>query len=224
MSPSIRPGLSTEWGENRGSSVSYTSFTRGSSQPDDIATIHYNDSRLAAMQADHHSARVPARWFGLHHDGVRVSIRGEGGVVLPGIPSGDRMYVLGNSGQRYTIMVENTTPARFEAVVSVDGLDVVNGRPASPGFRGYILPPYGHVEIDGWRRDQNTVAAFRFGTVGDGYAAQRGDARNVGVIGVALFAERGAVVDLETNEVELRDRANPFPGQYAAPPPRRNYE
>ncbi len=67
------------------------------------------------------------------------------------------------------------------------------------------------------------MATFRFGSVGDSYAAQQGDARNVGVIGVALFAERGAVVDLEQNEVELRERANPFPNGFAPPPARRYY-
>ncbi len=222
IAPEARPGLATEWGETRYSTMSYAPFVRGSSQPIDVATIHYNDAHLAAMQAMQHDGRM-TRWVGIRHDGVRVSLRDEGGDALPGYYAGDTVYVLGNAGQRYTILIENATPARFETVVSVDGLDVINGRPASMGQRGYILQPYGRVEIEGFRQNRDTVAAFRFGSVGDSYAAQQGDARNVGVIGVALFAERGAVVDLEQNEVELRLRANPFPGTFAPPPPRRYY-
>ncbi len=36
------------------------------------------------------------------------------------------------------------------------------------------------------------VAAFRFGSVKNSYAGKKGDDRNVGVIGVAVFEERGA--------------------------------
>lgn len=218
----VRPGLATEWGETRYSSMSYAPFVRASSQPYDVATIHYNDARLAAMQAVQHDGR-PVRWRGMYRDGVRVSLRGANGEALAGYFAGDTVYVLGESGQRYTILIENSTAARFEAVVSVDGLDVINGHPAGMGSRGYILQAYGRIEIEGFRQSTDTVASFRFGSVGDSYAAQTGDARNVGVIGVALFAERGAVLDLEQNEIELRERANPFPGGFAAPPPRRYY-
>ncbi len=218
----VRPGLATEWGETRYSSMSYAPFVRASAAPYDMAAIHYNDERLASMQAMMHSARQVA-WRGMYRDGVRVSLRDANGGALPGYYAGDTVYVLGQSGQRYTILIENMTAARFEAVVSVDGLDVINGRPAAMGFRGYILQPHGRIEVEGFRQNHDEVAAFRFGSVGDSYAAQAGDARNVGVIGVALFAERGAELDLERNEIELRERANPFPGGFAAPPPRRYY-
>jgi len=217
-----RPGLATEWGETRYSSMSYAPFVRASSTPYDLAAIHYNDARLAAMQAMMHSAR-PVQYRGMYRDGVRVSLRDEGGGALPGYFAGDAVYVLGNAGQRYTILIENMTSARFEAVVSVDGLDVINGRPAATGSRGYILQAHGRVEVEGFRQNHDEVATFRFGSVGDSYAAQTGDARNVGVIGVALFAERGATLDLEQNELQLREQAHPFPGGFSAPPPRRNY-
>lgn len=198
----------------------YTDFERASSTPFDTATIWYNDARLAAMQADRAAERAEWVAFGPRHDGVRVSLRDDRGTALPGIVVGGRVFVLGEEGQRYTVLLENRTAARFEALVTVDGLDVINGRAGSFANRGYILQPFGRVEIRGFRQSLDRVAAFRFGAVGDSYAAQRGDARNVGVIGVALFAERGYVFDVDANEVELRDSANPFPGSFA-PPPRR---
>jgi len=99
-------------------------------------------------------------------------------------------YVLGQHGQRYTLRVHNRTGRRIEAVVSVDGLDVVDGRPADFNKRGYLVGAWGHVDIDGWRLSQYEAATFRFGSVGSSYAASKGKARNVGVIGVAVFPER----------------------------------
>ncbi|HSY22288.1 MAG TPA: hypothetical protein VK841_09245 [Polyangiaceae bacterium] len=103
---------------------------------------------------------------------------------------GGRTYVLGERGQRYQLHIVNPTPGRIEAVVSVDGLDAVDGKPASTDKRGYVVPAYGDVTIDGWRTSFDTVAAFRFSSVGESYAARTDHDRNVGVIGAAFFRER----------------------------------
>jgi hypothetical protein len=120
-------------------------------------------------------------------------------------------YVQGRDGARYTIEVENRTDQRFEVVATVDGLDVLDGGPGDLGKRGYILGGGGTLRIDGFRRTLEEVAAFRF-AVADSYAARKGDDTNVGVVGVAFFAERGAAGD------GRRGRASPFPGSFAAPP------
>jgi hypothetical protein len=100
-------------------------------------------------------------------------------------------YVLGQHGARYTLRVYNHSSQRIEAVVSVDGRDVVDGRPADyRGKRGYLVPAYGSVDIDGWRLSRGEAAAFRFSSVASSYAARMGSAREVGVIGVAVFPER----------------------------------
>ena len=100
-------------------------------------------------------------------------------------------YVLGNLGQRYVLRVWNRSWRRVEAVVSIDGRDVIDGKPADyRGKRGYIIAAGGFVDIEGWRLSGRDAAAFRFSRVNDSYAAKTGSARNVGVIGVALFPER----------------------------------
>lgn len=100
-------------------------------------------------------------------------------------------HVLAHAGDRYVLRIHNRTSRRIEAVVSVDGRDVIDGQPADfAAKRGYLVPPYGHVDIDGWRVSQGEAAAFRFGAVSESYAAKTGSARNVGVIGVAVFPER----------------------------------
>lgn len=101
-----------------------------------------------------------------------------------------RTYVLGNAGQRYRIRVHNLSGRRVEAVVSVDGRDALDGKPAHTDKSGYLVMPHSAVTIDGFRLSMQDVATFRFGAVAQSYAAQMGNAQNVGVIGVAVFAER----------------------------------
>jgi len=113
------------------------------------------------------------------------------GVPAPTYGHDGETYVMGQLGARYTLRVHNRSGRRVEAVVSVDGRDVVDGKPAElRNKRGYLVPAYGQIDIDGWRLSQSEAAAFRFSSVRDSYAARTGSAREVGVIGVAVFPER----------------------------------
>jgi hypothetical protein len=64
----------------------------------------------------------------------------------------------------------------------------------------------------------SSVAAFRFGAVEDSYAEKKGNARNVGVIGVAFFQERDSAWPWDSSEIRRRETADPFPGRFATPP------
>jgi hypothetical protein len=114
----------------------------------------------------------------------------DSGATLPNFPLADRRFVLGAPGERYRIRIVNPTGGRVEAVVSVDGLDAIDGKPAGTGKRGYLIPAHGSVVIDGWRTSLDTVAAFRFAAVPESYAAMTGHDQNIGVIGVAFFREQ----------------------------------
>jgi len=117
-------------------------------------------------------------------------------VLVDGAPARTYMhdgetYVLGQLGSHYTLRVMNHTGRRMEAVVSVDGRDAIDGRPADwRSKRGYLVPAWGSIDIEGWRISHSQAAAFRFSSVPDSYAARTGSARDVGVIGVAVFPER----------------------------------
>ncbi|MGH7435550.1 MAG: hypothetical protein ACRENE_07730, partial [Polyangiaceae bacterium] len=122
--------------------------------------------------------------------GPRVEVVDESGSLLAAYYQGGRTFVEGDIGARYLLRIVNPTPRRVEAVVSVDGLDAIDGRPASTAKRGYLVPAYGEVTVDGWRTSLSAVAAFRFSSVRGSYAGRTGHDRNVGVIGVAFFRER----------------------------------
>lgn len=101
-----------------------------------------------------------------------------------------RHFVGGTTGQPYRILLTNKSNSRVMAVVSVDGINVLNGANASPSQSGYVLEPYQSATIDGWRKSLDRVARFEFAPVKGSYAGQTGRAGQVGVIGVAVFQER----------------------------------
>lgn len=100
-----------------------------------------------------------------------------------------RLYVPGTPGAKYSLLIANRTGERVLAVTSVDGVNVVTGETAAPGQSGYVLDPWGSVDIGGWRKSMSEVAAFVFTSLPDSYAARTGRPGNVGVIGIAVFRE-----------------------------------
>ncbi len=223
--PRERPGLGTAWGETRASHVHDVDFVRNDEErPFAVATFNYDDARgvdaLAGRAARWEAPRV--RELVVGGGAVSVSIRDGSGEALEALRVGERSYVVGREGERFAIVLENHTDHRFEAVATVDGLDVIDGKTGSLGHRGYVVMPYATLAIDGFRQSQDAVAAFRFAKVESSYAAQTGRPRNVGVIGVALFGERGdPFVAYPDEERRLRDTASPFPARdprYAPPP------
>jgi hypothetical protein len=119
-----------------------------------------------------------------------VTVLSESGEALETYAMRGRYYVLGDAGGRYIIRVTNPTPNRVEAVVTVDGLDVIDGENGDLKKRGYVVPAYGELRVEGFRTSTSDVATFRFSSVDGSYAGRKGKARNVGVIAVALFEEQ----------------------------------
>ena len=112
------------------------------------------------------------------------------GSALPVYAKDGRNYVVGVPGHEYAVRIRNCTNGRILVATSVDGVNVVSGETAAPSQTGYVLEPWGSVEITGWRKSLERTAAFYFTDLGDSYAARTGRPQNVGVIGVAVFQEK----------------------------------
>lgn len=144
---------------------------------------------------------------------ARFSLRVENGFgePFPTFRHGGGTWVLGEVGERYVLIVENPSGRRVEAVVSVDGRDVLSGAPASFRQRGYVVPAFGRVSIEGFRQSLDDVATFRFSDPEDSYSSRMGTPLNVGVIGVAFFSERvrRTVAPFEEREFERSERTPP---------------
>ena len=218
--PRDRPGLGTRWGETRKSQVGATNFQRATpADPLATAAIFYNDrAGIEAMAAASQPRRVWPAIFGPAASLVSICVRDQNGRLLPGVIVGDRWFVVGEEGRHYSIAVRNQSDLRLEVVLSVDGLDVIDGRPASVRKRGYIIDPRRTLVVEGFRQSAETVAAFRFSPVRESYAQEKyRNTRNVGAIGITVFNEL-RTDPWSDREVRKRLQANPFPNRFATPP------
>jgi hypothetical protein len=211
-----RPGLATGFGESVRSEWQRQSFVRAAASPAGTGVVYYNDREgFKAMAGYASSADALKKAAGNRIEwGIRSGVR-----YLPAYETsswrhehGGRRFVVGSEGSDYSIVVKNLCKSRLELVLSVDGLDVIDGKAAAYAKRGYVIAPGETLEIKGWRTSPDRVARFRFSTVAGSYANLRhGDHRNVGVIGLAVFDEKG--VDpwkWMPDEVSGRFAASPF--------------
>lgn len=107
-------------------------------------------------------------------------------------PKDFNTYVEGRDGSEFEIEVRNHNPFRIEAIVSVDGLSVTTGEEAGEKSYGYVVDAHGSVRIPGWKRGNQTAAAFTFtGRKGGSYVEQTtGEPTNKGVIGLMAYKEK----------------------------------
>ena len=101
-------------------------------------------------------------------------------------------WVAGRAGREFRVRMHNHSGERVLAVLSVDGVNAVNGLTAGFNQPGYVLEPYQTLDIDGWRKASDRTAAFYFTSIPDSYAARTDRPDNVGVVGVAVFQEARA--------------------------------
>jgi hypothetical protein len=143
------------------------------------------------------------------------------GAAIPVYAKNGHNYIVGTPGHEYAVRIRNCTSGRMLVVTSVDGVNVISGDTAAPSQSGYVLDPWGSVEISGWRKTLDRTAAFYFTDLGDSYAARTGRPQNVGVVGVAVFQEKSQPIvsrDL-SRRFGAAGRAEAPPSADAAPAP-----
>ncbi|MGL4967744.1 MAG: hypothetical protein ACRC67_41395 [Inquilinus sp.] len=209
--------LGTRWGEEIRSPIRFVRLVRfWPDRPEVQVTIRYDGRRSAAM-----GPVSTSRSLAVSDGAVEFSVLNARGRPLQLTPTtGGDLRLQGRSGDLYRLAFANRGRRTVEVVATVDGLDVLNGRPGTIANRGYVVRPGDMLVIEGFRRSEDEVAAFRFSAPEDAYAANtpQGDPRNIGVIGVALFT-----LDDPANEI-VAASPRPFPadaprGPRFAPPP-----
>ncbi|MCO8247558.1 hypothetical protein LCH15_03795 [Comamonas thiooxydans] len=223
--PRVESTLGTQWGEGRESVTRTVEAARlDPERPRTVAQLRYSDEasirralgRSIDQQLSVQLADGDVEW---------VVQDGQGRSLPIYTMRGARDYQLaGRHGERYELVYSNRSQRHYEVVVTVDGLDVLTGQAGSVRNAGYLLRPGETLRIEGFRKSQREVAAFRFSGKERAYAGNTpaGDARNVGVIGAALFEVRLQGRDAARPAPEPRGAAEPaaFPadGRYAPPP------
>lgn len=105
-------------------------------------------------------------------------------------------FVEGRAGSEYEIEIRNRHHTRVEAVLSVDGLSVIDGKSAGPQSTGYLIEVGNVLRIPGWMIDNKTIAKFAFSGHDQSYTqlSDEGDPTNNGVIGIMAFSEKPQLV------------------------------
>lgn len=101
-----------------------------------------------------------------------------------------RVFIEGRKGSDFVLRIQNKSFKRILAIPTVDGLSVMDGKEASYDSGGYVIDPFGFINIPGWRLDDDEVAKFFFSKLGASYAAKMDKPTNVGVIACAIFTEK----------------------------------
>jgi hypothetical protein len=128
------------------------------------------------------------------HDQFEVVIKPKGRSPADEYLHKGKLWIEGRENSNYVIEITNHHWQRVMAIVSVDGVSVVDGKPASFDSQGYVLAPGSTVSIPGWLVDNQTAAQFVFGKQSESYATQTNQSGNQGVIGVAWFVEKPPVI------------------------------
>lgn len=170
-------------------------------EPDDLAIVHVQDweeepdlfwalTNVAFSHASCEAARSGMRQREKKQmSKVEVRVEDLNGKSLIGTKHEGDLYVAGNKGARYNVRVRNRTNQSILVVLTVDGRNVITGKPGDHHDSGHVIGPRGTWVFKGWRTSDDEVAAFRFGSKKGSYSSQMGSAENVGVIGVAVFEE-----------------------------------
>lgn len=102
-----------------------------------------------------------------------------------------KTFIESKNGSEYEIEIQNNNWHRVLAVVSVDGLSVMDGKTATNDNSGYIINANDNLKIKGYRYSNNDVGAFKFTKKENSYASSKSDGseKNCGVIGVKIYDE-----------------------------------
>lgn len=117
------------------------------------------------------------------------------GISVTEVDYNGSTYIEGRSGSNYELHFSNQSPTRVMVVPSVDGLNVLDGKPCGIESPGYIVGSNASIIIPGWRVDGSTAAKFQFrprdGSYRSTYTESMGQSQeNQGVIGFMVFKEK----------------------------------
>lgn len=101
-----------------------------------------------------------------------------------------QVWIEGREGSNYALRFTNRSPGRVLVIFSVDGLDVLKGKPAGHLSEGYVVDANSTIDVPGWKLDNETAAEFFFSRSNKSYVAKiGGNVNNTGVIGAMVFKE-----------------------------------
>jgi hypothetical protein len=99
------------------------------------------------------------------------------------------IFIEAKDGTEYEIRLKNNNSTRIEAVIGVDGIDVITGNPNTEKSSGYVIDAYDTLKLKGFRISDEKVAAFKFCKKEGSYASSKTVFAQNGVITVKCYGE-----------------------------------
>jgi hypothetical protein len=134
-----------------------------------------------------------------------------------------KTFIQANKGAAYSIKIKNSSWKRRMFTVSVDGINVVDGKAAGASNIGYVLNGYSSYEIVGFRTSNEEVHPFKFNDKQKSYAAKsdetNGDVSNCGVIGIQVYdeKEKPAPIVKHIHHHHVKKEFVPYPITWTSP-------
>lgn len=113
-----------------------------------------------------------------------------GGKTLREYIHNEGIFICGPKGESFSISLRNKSARRTMAVISVDGLCIIDGLEMLDQGLGYIIEPGQESNIDSWRFNTIQCPQFHFGYKPPGFETMMDRAGNLGVIEIAFFYEQ----------------------------------
>lgn len=129
----------------------------------------------------------------MHINNLHLNILHSGRVMEEFVsPMDFQTYIEGRDSSEFEVQIVNHNTFDVEAIVSIDGLSIIDGKPAGNASAGYLVRARETMTIPGWKVDGSTAAKFQFsGSKGGSYVDKiGGDSLNKGVIGLKAFASK----------------------------------
>ena len=126
---------------------------------------------------------------------VQVEVGGRATPLYMSPRHDSRLYFQASKGRNYGIRLTNQTGERVGVLLTVDGLNVINGNLSSQSRHEpmYVLDPWESTVIQGWRTSLNEVRRFVFVDEQRSYAERTGQGNgDLGWLRVTTFRENGA--------------------------------
>ena len=123
-------------------------------------------------------------------------------------------FIEGRRNSSYELFFRNNSRKRVLVVPSVDGLSVIDGKPAGVESPGFVVRPHSEVTVPGWTLNGSEAAEFIFHAQNSSrhdeetYVEAMGeDRRNQGAIGFMVFREQRATRSHEGDKVYFPQNA-----------------
>jgi len=113
-----------------------------------------------------------------------------GGITLSEYLHEDEVFVHGPKGETFAISLMNNSSRRAVAVVSMDGLCIIDGLEMLEQGLGYILEPGKQITVDCWRFKGSQCPELQFGYRPPGFENIMDEPANPGVIEAIFFYEQ----------------------------------